>query len=119
MPCTTIGKSLKQQPVKLTDCDQTKNIAVLETFSANQQDTLHKLAHQDVSARSAKKTENAVNVLLRIYGSTQMVLTQARCTSPRWLSWQHISQSEPATSSSTASRVPFSKLSCSLSDATQ
>jgi len=67
MACTTIGRSLKQQPVKLTDCDQTKNIAVLETFSANQQDTLHKLAHQDVSARSAKKTENAVNVLLRIY----------------------------------------------------
>lgn len=48
-----------------------------------------------------------------------MVLTQARCTSPLWLSSRHISQSELATSSRTANRVPFSKLSCSLSYATQ
>jgi len=52
-------------------------------------------------------------------GSTHTVLTQARCTSPLWLSWRHISQSELATSSSTAKRMPFSKLSCSLSDAIQ
>jgi len=53
----------------------------------------------------------------KIYRSTD--LTQARCTSPLRLSWQHISQSEPSTSSSTASRIPFSKLSCSVSDAIQ